>query len=57
MTSVEQAKAKILEAMYKSVDRMNFHIVEGNDGSIASEQQLQVNLRKNFEDLSKNQEN
>ena len=53
--SVERAKAKIMEAMYRSVERMNSHIVEGSLDSAASEQRLQINLRKNFEDLSKNQ--
>jgi len=55
--NVKKLKAEILEAMYRSVDRMNRHIVEGNDGSVTSEQQLQVNLRKNFEGLSQRQAN
>ena len=55
MGQVELAKAKIMAAMYKSVERMNCHLVEGNIGSAAAEQRLQINLRRNFEDLSKNQ--
>ncbi len=53
--SIEGAKAKIMEAMYRSVERMNYHIVEGSLDSAASEQRLQINLRKNFEDLSEKQ--
>ncbi len=34
---------------------MNYHIVEGILDSAASEQRLQINLRKNFEDLSEKQ--
>jgi len=56
MRNIEQAKAKILDAMYRSVDRMNYHIVEGNDGSVASEQRLQVNLRQNFEELERKED-
>ncbi len=55
MSDLEKAKAKILGAMYRSVDRMNYHIVEGSLDSAASEQRLQINLRKNFEDLSEKQ--
>lgn len=45
------AKAKILLAMYRSVERLNRHVIEGNLDSAASEQHLQINLRKNFEEL------
>jgi len=55
MINVKKLKAEILEAMYRSVDRMNYHIVEGSFDSAASEQRLQINLRKNFEDLSEKQ--
>jgi len=50
-TVEDRTKAKILLAMYRSVDRMNSHIVEGSLGSTAAEQHLQINLRKNFEEL------
>ncbi len=55
MSDLEQTRAKILTAMYRSVERMNCHIVEGSLDSAASEQRLQINLRKNFEDLSEHQ--
>ncbi len=45
------AKAKILLAMYHSAERLNRHVVEGNLDSAASEQRLQINLRRNFEEL------
>ena len=57
MIIVEKLKAEILEAMYRIVDRMNRHIVEGSLDSATSEQRLQVNLRKNFKGLSQRQEN
>ncbi len=47
------AKAEILRAMYRSVERMNHHIVEGSLSSASSEQRLQINLRQNFEELEK----
>ena len=50
------AKAKILKAMYRSVERMNCHIVEGSLGGVSSEQRLQVNLRQNFEELEKKED-
>lgn len=49
---VDHVKAETLLAMYRSVDRMNHHIVEGNDAGVVSEQGLQQNLRKSFEELS-----
>jgi len=55
--NIEKLKAEILEAMYRSVDRMNRHIIERSLDSATSEQRLQANLRKNFEGLSQRQEN
>lgn len=55
MGAVERAKAKLLEAMYRSVERMNCHIVEGNVASVTAEQRLQSDLRKNFEELGERQ--
>lgn len=49
---VDHAKAETLQAMYRSVERMNHHIVKGNLGEAASEEHLQINLRSNFEELS-----
>ena len=49
----DRAKAELLKAMYRSVERMNRHIVEGNFDSATSEEHLQMNLRKNFEELEK----
>jgi hypothetical protein len=46
-------KEKILLAMYKSVDRQNLHIANGNHQSAESEKWLQVNLRHNFNEVSK----
>ncbi|MBD3260532.1 MAG: hypothetical protein GF334_02465 [Candidatus Altiarchaeales archaeon] len=45
------ARKEILEAMYKSVERMNQHVVENNPDATLSEQHLQVNLRRNFREL------
>lgn len=49
---VDHAKAETLQAMYRSLDRMNNHIVRGNLGAATSEKHLQMNLRSNFEELS-----
>ena len=43
--AVERAKAIIMGSMYRSVERMNRHITNGNLGSAASEQRLQIDLR------------
>jgi len=53
---VDAAKEETLLTMYKSVDRMNRHMLEHSPGkdlgdSIISEQHLQINLRGNFEEL------
>ncbi len=53
MSMIDFAKAETLEAMYRSVDRMNQAIVEGNQEVYQSEVGLQINLRRNFEDLQK----
>ena len=49
--AVERAKAIIMGSMYRSVERMNRHITNGNLGSAASEQRLQIDLRRNFEHM------
>ena len=48
---IDFAKAETLLAMYRSVDRMNRHLANGNLDSASSEERLQVNLRSNFEEL------
>jgi len=50
---IKLAKAETLEAMYRSVERMNTAIVDGNQDVYQSEVGLQINLRGNFEDLQK----
>lgn len=52
---IDHAKAEVLEAMYRSVDRMNHHCIDGNTDSIQSEQHLQINLRGNFRELQERQ--
>lgn len=54
MSMIELAKVETLTAMYRSVDRMNHAIVDGNQEAYQSEFGLQRNLRGNFEDLQKN---
>lgn len=49
---VDYAKQETLLAMYRSVDRMNAHVVNGNTDGVISEQHLQKNFRSNFEELS-----
>ncbi len=44
-------KAEKLLEMYRSVDRMNQHIMRGDADSALSELRLQINLRANFETL------
>ena len=48
---VDHVRAKLLHAMYRSVDRMNDHILRDNYGGVVSEQELQKNLRSNFEEM------
>ncbi len=50
---IDLAKAEKLRAMYRSVDRMNHAVVDGNQDVYQSEVGLQENLRRNFEDLQK----
>ncbi len=53
---IDLAQAELLEAMYKSVERMNHHCVEGQTEGVLSEQHLQINLRSNFEELQTRQD-
>jgi hypothetical protein len=52
---VDYAKIDSLLTMYKSVERMNNHMVEGNTDGVVSEQHLQQNLRSNFRELQSRQ--
>lgn len=54
-SNVEAAKAKVLKAMYRSAERVNQYLIRGRPESIPAEEWLQVNLRKNFEDLQKDE--
>ena len=49
----DHVKRGLLLAMYKSVDRQNLHIAHGNHNSAEAEKWLQVNLRHNFNEISK----
>ena len=49
-------KEKILLAMYRSVDRQNLHIANANHQSAEAEKWLQVNLRHNFNEVSKKED-
>ena len=51
MEDRQKIKIKILKAMYKSVDRMNHHVLKGNSESASAEYWLQVNLRNDFSKL------
>ena len=53
MSMINFARAEALEAMYRSVDRMNRAIVDANEHVYQSEVGLQMNLRGNFEELQK----
>ncbi len=48
---IDHAKAAALEAMYRSVERMNQYVAEGLQDGYQAERGLQENLRHNFEDL------
>ena len=50
-TVVDHVKRETLMAMYRSVDRMNQAVVDGNTEVYQSEVGLQQNLRSNFEEL------
>lgn len=54
-TVIDYAKQQDLLTMYKSVDRMNQHVVEGNTEGVVSEQHLQQNIRGNFRELQSRQ--
>ena len=51
------AKENILNAMYKSVDRMNRHTQDGNEEGVACERGLQINLRRNLEEINQREKN
>ena len=53
MEDRDKVKYNILMAMYKSVDRQNLHIAQGNGNSAEAEKWLQVNLRHNFNEISR----
>ena len=53
MAMIDFAKAETLEAMYRSVERMNQAIVDNNQDVYQSEVALQINLRGNFKNLQK----
>tara|TARA_R100000750_G_C2316003_1_gene84418 strand:+ start:613 stop:777 length:165 start_codon:yes stop_codon:yes gene_type:complete len=46
-------KEEVLLAMYRSVDRMNNHYKKGSGHGIVSEKYLQKNLRQNFVEVIK----
>jgi hypothetical protein len=48
---VRRVKQELLLTMYKSVVRMNEHVLVGRMESANIEMHLQKNLRKNFEQL------
>ena len=50
------AVINVTNAMYKSVDRMNRYIEEGNEEGVAVERHLQQNLRKNLVELNQRDE-
>ena len=55
-SNIDEAKAKLLKAVYRSADRVNQYLIRGTPESIPAEEWLQTNLRKNFEDLQKDEE-
>ena len=46
-------KEKLLLTMYRSVERMNKHYQNGNSHGVNSERSLQMNLRHNFNEVSR----
>lgn len=56
-SNVDEARAKLLTAMYRSVERSNQYLIRGTPESIPAEEWLQINLRKNFKDLRKDEKN
>jgi hypothetical protein len=53
MDDRDKVTYNILMAMYKSVDRQNGHVVNGNHNSAEAEKWLQVNLRHSFNEVNK----
>jgi hypothetical protein len=53
MDDRDKVKYNILMAMYRSVDRQNEHILNGNNQGAEAEKWLQVNLRHSFNEVSK----
>ena len=53
MDDRDKVRYNILIAMYKSVDRQNLHIAQGNHNSAEAEKWLQVNLRHSFNEVTK----
>ena len=51
MTSTQKVIEDTLNAMYRSVDRMNTHWVAGNTAGVIAEKFYQENLRRNVEEL------
>lgn len=51
-----EEQQKLLLAMYRSVDRQNLHVAQGNHEGASAEKWLQVNLRHNFNEIKKEEE-
>lgn len=49
--AVTKAREELLSELYRSVARMNAHILADNSDGVIAEQQLQINLRSNFKEL------
>jgi hypothetical protein len=47
----QRIRERLLHTMYKSVHRMNWHVIKGRMESASVEQHLQRNLRNNFKQL------
>ena len=54
---MKTVKKEILLAMYRSVDRQNLHLANGNHQSAEAEKWLQVNLRHNFNEITDKEQN
>lgn len=50
-TLFQRQKGIALQAMYRSVERMNEHVLQGNYDGMIGERILQVHLRRDFENL------
>lgn len=55
-TVIDHVKEELLQAMYRSVERMNEGIMKGNEQVVLAEQVLQEHLRRQFEDFERRQE-